>query len=162
DNSVGGSTAAARNVISGNNWSGVALFHTGTTGNAVQGNFIGTTPTGNAPLGNGAGVWLAEGASSNVIGGTIAGERNVIAANLQQGAMPRHAGPNGTMVRGNYIGTTAAGNAPLGNAQGVRIALGASFNTIGGTAFVAGAANVISGNQGEGVALTDAGTTSNV
>src|SRR5262249_12738451 len=52
DNSVGGSTAAARNVISGNNWSGVALFHTGTTGNAVQGNFIGTTPTGNAPLGN--------------------------------------------------------------------------------------------------------------
>src|SRR5262249_2805288 len=88
---VGGTAAGHGNIISGNAWSGVALFHAGTTGNAVQGNYIGTTVGGDAPLGNGAGVWLAEGASGNVVGGSGAGERNVISANRAQGVMIRDA-----------------------------------------------------------------------
>ncbi len=59
------------------------------------------------------------------------------------------------LVQGNYIGVNAAGTAALGNARGVLIEGGASFNTIGGTA--PGARNVISGNMLDGIAMAGFG-----
>jgi titin len=48
-NTVGGSGALARNVISANGY-GVVIYGGGTAGNLVQGNFIGTTVFGNTAL----------------------------------------------------------------------------------------------------------------
>ena len=127
----------------------MVLFNRGTIGNRILGNYIGTTAAGDAPLGNGgAGVWIGLEASSNVIGGSTPGARNVIAGHSYgPGVWIRDLSTVSNAVQGNYIGTNAAGTAALGNRQGVQVAAGASFNTIKG--------NLISGNLGEGVALTD-------
>ena len=71
------------------------------------------------------------------------------------------------MVEGDFIGTDAGGYNPLGNlANGVRIAGGASSNTIGGMtaggAVVPAARNLISGNEGYGVDLSGPGTSGNL
>ncbi len=64
------------------------------------------------------------------------------------------------MVEGDYIGVDASGTVALGNgASGVAILAGASDNTIGGTP---GTGDVISGNVGNGVYISDSGTTGNV
>ena len=72
-NTIGGTSANARNIISGNR-GGVLIKNipafpccNNATGNLVQGNFIGTTVDGNAALGNSTGVAIA--ASNNTIGG---------------------------------------------------------------------------------------------
>src|SRR5262249_42952727 len=51
-NTVGGSAAGARNVISGNTFAGVLLTGSGATGNSVQGNYVGTDISGSLPRGN--------------------------------------------------------------------------------------------------------------
>ncbi len=56
DNIIGGATAGAGNVISGNTSVGVELRGTGTTGNVVAGNFIGTSAAGTAAIANAIGV----------------------------------------------------------------------------------------------------------
>ncbi len=77
-----------RNVIAGSNNDGIDIWGTGTDGNVVAGNFIGTDVTGTHSLGiAGDGVFLAEGASSNWIGVNPSGgqastdEGNVISGN---------------------------------------------------------------------------------
>ena len=57
DNAIGGTTAADRNIISGNGNFGVRIY-AGSTGNLVQGNYIGTDLTGTSPLGNSDGVHI--------------------------------------------------------------------------------------------------------
>ncbi|HEX8199112.1 MAG TPA: Calx-beta domain-containing protein, partial [Isosphaeraceae bacterium] len=80
-NTIGGTTAEARNIISGNN-RGVRLAGAGASGNLVQGNFIGTDVTGTRPLGNSLdGVLVAAGASGNAIGGVDPAAGNTIAFN---------------------------------------------------------------------------------
>src|SRR5262249_50389678 len=147
-NMIGGTTAAARNVISGNRDFGVDFFAfgPGATGNFVQGNFIGTDATGAAPLGNGgAGVILTSGAAGNTIAGTAAGAGNVIAGNHADGVRIAAPGTTGNLVQGNTIGTDAAGALDLGNASsGVVVDAGVAGNTIGGTA--QGAGNIIAFN----------------
>ena len=51
-NTIGGTTAAARNVISGNAHIGVSIHDSGSNGNLVLGNFIGTNAAGTAALPN--------------------------------------------------------------------------------------------------------------
>lgn len=83
-NTIGGSSAAAANVISGNgdptNWGGVAVGEGGN--NHIVGNYIGTNSAG-ADLGNkGNGVDIyGTAAVGNRVGGTTAGAGNVIAFN---------------------------------------------------------------------------------
>ena len=68
NNTIGGLNPSARNVISGNNASGVGFFNNA-TGNVVQGNFIGTDVNGTADLGNSAdGVTFSFTSSGNTIG----------------------------------------------------------------------------------------------
>ena len=143
-NTVGGMTALARNVLSGNGNAGVAVLG---SNNAIIGNYIGTDATGTLDRGNWQdGVFVSSG-SSNRIGGASAAERNVISGNGRQGLEIFGAGTTGTLVQGNYIGTDVTGTQALGNAQGgLWIGMGTANHTIGGTA--AGAGNVIAWNQG--------------
>ena len=69
NNTIGGTAAAARNVISGNDNTGISIT-AGTTGNRVQGNFIGTDAAGASAIGNGSGV-VTEGQSANSSSHTI-------------------------------------------------------------------------------------------
>jgi hypothetical protein len=52
DNRVGGTAAADRNLISGNTGDGISV-QTGSPGNRIQGNLIGTRANGATTLGNG-------------------------------------------------------------------------------------------------------------
>ena len=54
NNTIGGTTAGARNVISGNTFQGVSVLEAGTNGNLIQGNYIGLNATGTAALPNNA------------------------------------------------------------------------------------------------------------
>jgi CSLREA domain-containing protein len=80
-NNVGGTNAAARNVISGNG-GGVLISGGGAGANLVRGNFIGTQADGVSALPNlSSGVAVVNSAGGNQIGGTAAGAGNVIAFN---------------------------------------------------------------------------------
>ncbi len=124
----------------------------------IQGNFIGTDVTGTAALANGGnGIEVA---NSHGLFGTIGGIgppiRSVISGNALNGISLAE---NNNTVQGNYIGTNASGTAALANGGGVDIA--ANNSQIGGNpAF--GQRNVISGNDGNGVAILSSGATSNV
>ena len=148
---IGGLTAAARNVISGNNRHGVEISGATATGNRVQGNFIGTDLTGAADLGNTSdGVQIASSAASNSIGGTDSGARNVISGNNSDGVEITSAAAANNTIQGNFIGTNAAGSAGVPNsAHGVTFTSSASSNTVGGTG--PGAGNLIAFNGGDGV-----------
>jgi titin len=149
-NVIGGTTAGARNVISGNSGDGILILGAGTT--VVQGNDIGTNAAGTAALGNGSGGVNVVGGSHNVIGGTTALARNIISGNSRAGISISDQGSDGNVLEGNYIGTNAAGTAPVGNAlHGVVIFDGAHDNQVGGT--VPGAGNVIAFNGGAGVLI---------
>ncbi len=143
---VGGTTVAARNVISGNN-RGVDLFNG--SNNAVQGNFIGTDVTGTVAIANtNTGVDVS-GASNSVIGGLTATPGtppgNLISGNDNWGVQIGSA--NANIVQGNIIGADIAGTQPLGNLAGGGIIISNSpDNAIGGTA--AGAGNIIAFNGG--------------
>ena len=154
-NIIGGTVEAARNLISGNSTSGVGIIGLGTTGNAVRGNYIGTDRTGILPLGNGGfGVAIVDGADGNTVGGTTEGHRNLISANSLDGVVLDRT--TGSIVQGNFIGTTVTGAAALGNlGSGVSV-LNADQNLIGGP--TAGAGNVIAGNLVNGVTFIDGAT----
>jgi hypothetical protein len=151
NNTIGGSTAGARNVISGNTADGVLVAGTGASGNRVQGNYIGTNAAGAAAVPNLLyGVEISQ--INNTVGGTLAGQRNVISGNGKSGVVLYTAGATANRVQGNYIGTDATGSRDVGNrGRGVDVTNGASANLVGGDA--AGARNVISGNDGGGVGI---------
>jgi hypothetical protein len=148
NNTIGGSQAGAGNVISGNTGEGVFLDQ-GSGNNLLEGNLIGTNAAGNQALANSVGVQISN--NGNTIGGTQAGERNVISGNTNGGIIDYN---SGNVIQGNYIGTDVTGSSavPNGflsfNAVGGVVLLGDS-NTVGGT--TPGAGNVISGNGSDGV-----------
>ena len=169
DNTIGGTGAAVRDVISNNGWDGVDIGFAGTTGNVVAGDYIGITADGSGRLPNSySGVAIYGGAGGNVIGGTDPGSGDVLSSSVYYGVYISDAGTNGNVVEGDLIGTDSTGTQPLFNvSDGVIIQDGASDNTIGGTA--RGAGNVIS-NTGEGdgtgkpygIQITGSGTSGNV
>lgn len=122
-NTIGGTTPAARNVISGNVGSGVDIVGTlgaPATGNLVQGNFIGTDVTGKSANGNGrfgafaqVGAVQVSGGNANTIGGASAAARNVISGN-GAGVDIRNGGEHNT-VQGNFIGVGSDGVTPVPN-----------------------------------------------
>lgn len=173
-NTIGGPTAAARNVISGNDGGfGILINLAGAQNNWVLGNYIGTNAAGSSALANtGSGVQISGGAKNNRIGtdgdgSNDAGERNVISSNTGSGVVISDAGTDNNVVAGNYVGTNAAGSAALGNTgNGVTIQSGAKNNRIGtdgsNDAFNTGERNIISGNINAGVVINGAGTNFNV
>ena len=161
-NTVGGTTAGARDVISGNMGVGVSISGSGTSGNVVEGDYIGTNAAGTAALGNVInGVDIVSGATSNTVGGTTAVARDVISGNDSNGVVLGSAGTEHNVIEGDYIGTDETGTKALANGQdGVEFITGVSLNTLGGT--TANALDVISGNARYGVLLTNPGTTNNL
>ena len=139
-NVIGGTAPGARNIISGNSVDGIHIIDAGTTGNLVEGNFIGTNQDGSGPLSNLMGVQISGGATANVIGGTDDGAANVISGNTSSdggdggGIEISDIGTTGNLVEGNFIGTNPDGSAAVANRVGVSIGSGASANVIGGTA----------------------------
>jgi len=157
NNRVGGTTVAERNVISGNLVDGVRLDGAGSTGNVVEGNFIGLNAGGTAAVPNVFNGVVVSGAGGNTIGGTAAAARNVISGNGKNG-IGIAGGASGNLVAQNFVGTNPAGNAPIGNAlDGVILTSGATGNTIGGAWGSGG--TLISGNNGNGIQLTGGATT---
>jgi len=147
NNQIGGTTAAARNVISANGalmqtigYVGVYLFGAGTSGNVIQGNYIGTDSSGALGRGNAnEGIYFLN-VSSNQIGGSVAGAGNLISANNARGIWLANASWN--VVQGNFIGTKADGTNALGNLwHGIDIDVNSTNNTVGGP--VSGAGNHI-------------------
>jgi titin len=156
---------AERNVISGNGRHGVFILNQGTESNVVAGNYVGTDVTGMAGLGNGQSGIMVESAANNTIGGTTAAARNVVSANGIHGIVMFRPGATGNMVIGNYVGTNAAGMAPLGNILGgIALDGGAHHNRVGtdgdGINDLA-ESNLASGNQ-DGVILFGTGTDNNL
>jgi len=178
NNTIGGTSVAARNVISGNKGDGIFLAYAGTNNNLVQGNYIGTNAAGTvaigngfAPFGNAFGVELATtsspGPQGNSIGGTVAGAGNLVSGNAGAGVGIFNSDTNNNMVQGNFIGTDANGNSLIPNGLvGVEVGnppgggVSARNNLIGGT--TPAARNILSGNAGDGVWIRDTGTTGNL
>ena len=131
-NLIGGTSPAARNVISGNDQSGVYLSGTTATGNILQGNYIGTDITGSVDLGNSfAGVNLFD-SPDNLIGGASPCAGNVISGNDQTGVFLRGVSADRNLIQGNLVGTDATGMAELPNATIGIVIFQGSDNVIGG------------------------------
>jgi hypothetical protein len=132
----------------------------GANNTRIEGNFIGTDPSGTLDRGNlehGVVIWE----SSNVtVGGSSPAARNLISGNGTHGVL---IGSAWNQVSGNLIGTQSNGKSPLGNSgHGVAIistSNSAAFdNLVGGTA--PGWANTIAFNGGDGIAIFYAQTAS--
>jgi hypothetical protein len=83
---IGGASAGAQNVISGNGTHGVQITGTGASNNRIEGNRIGTDADGTTALGNLEGVVIS-GASGNFVGGPEVGAGNVISGNTVRGVV---------------------------------------------------------------------------
>ena len=149
DNIVGGTQTGSSNIISGNQI-GVALE--GSIANTVAGNTIGLAADRSTPLGNeNGGVYLIGGANNNLVGGTVASARNVIASNDGWGVYIADSGSDQNRIQGNYIGVDRTGTAAgYGNINyGIYVGLSAQANIIGGTSTQSG--NVIAYNGAGGI-----------
>jgi hypothetical protein len=144
NNTVGGTVPGARNVISGNE-NGIDLQVDGSTGNLIQGNYIGTDASGTVKIGNtNYGIAIFNQVNNNTIGGTSAAARNVVSGNGWGISIAASNGaPSGNVVQGNYIGPAADGSAMGNRVEGLRLA-GALNTTIGGSS--PGAGNTIAFN----------------
>ena len=136
---IGGTTAGAGNIISGNTDDGIDID----ASCLVEGNFIGTNAAGTAAVANGS-DGIDVDASGATIGGTTTGAGNIISGNTDDGVYIDAS----CLVEGNDIGTNAAGTAAVANGYD-GIDVDAAGATIGGT--TAGAGNIISGNTDYGV-----------
>ena len=178
-NGDGTGDAVEGNIISGNDVGlgyGVYISDPGADDNIVAGNLIGTDATGTIALANKVGVRLRNDAEHTIVGTNGDGtsddlEGNVISGNtvgLGYGVRISDAGTDGSRVSGNRIGTNAAGTAPLGNINGIRIQGGASDTLVGTDGDGVSdelERNIISGNDvdpGYGLHISDASTTGTV
>ncbi len=144
--SGGGSTVEGLSITHFSD--GVLL--SGSGGDLVTGNFLGTNPTGTAGgYGNQTGIEVQT--SGNTLGGAKPAQRNVISGNNNDGVLLDD-GASGNVVAGNSIGTDFTGENRLGNNNAGVALYDAPTNTIGGSASSAG--NLISGNGGDGVLVS--------
>ena len=111
NNVVGGAAPADANVISGNGYAGIVIRGSSANNNRVLGNLIGTDVTGTVAIGNvSCGVVVANGASGTVIGGTAAGQGNIITGSALGVLVDSNVTPANAAILGNRI----FGNSGLG------------------------------------------------
>jgi CSLREA domain-containing protein len=148
-NLVGGFEPNAGNLIAGPVGESVFLEGTISHDNLIRGNIIGTDISGTIALGGG-GIHIVSGAFNNHI------NDNLISGNDGNGisiVFVEGPSPTDNIIQGNRIGTNPEGNQAIPN-EGVGILLSEAHNNlIGGSESDAG--NVISGNTGYGLQLTD-------
>jgi len=162
-NNVGDGTAAGANLISGLNdgQNGVRIWGASAANNVVKGNMIGLQKDGSTMVAGADqqfGVNISMDAYSNTIGGTIAGEGNVISGNgYGIGLGSASAFPIGNSVLGNIIGPRADGISYVtSNSQLRGVYITSPNNIIGGSSM--SERNIISANEQHGIYIQ--GTTS--
>jgi CSLREA domain-containing protein len=160
--SVGGGTAADRNLIGGNLACGI-LIDSGSSDVTITGNYIGLDITGKFAAPNGGdGVRIRHGSHGNLIGGQVFAERNLISGNLECGVTIVGKGSDFNRIGGNLIGLDSAGYIMVGNHRaGVRVSDSAAGNLIGFDSAGVGLHLVVSGNYGNGIEIVGPGTDSN-
>jgi hypothetical protein len=145
---AGGTSAADRNIISGNSSANVEIFDS-SSHNVIQGNYIGLNANGNASIsGNADGIQVI--APNNQFIG------NVVSGNTSYGI---YANGNSNIFESNYVGTNASGTSAVANGDGVYI-YGGDGNQVGGTG--AGLGNLISGNTYIGLGIVSTATNTKV
>jgi hypothetical protein len=143
------------NLISGNRGNGV-LITGGATGNTLSGNFVGTTPSGTAPVGNGQDGVAIVGANRNSLIGTTFQQNpfvfyNVLSGNAGNGL--RITNSNDTTVWANFMGLGANNATTVPNGGDGLLVSGTSQRTLVGGPIPLG--NGISGNNRHGIELRD-------
>ncbi len=140
-NVIGGGTYEFRNLISGNDLTGITIDGETTKYNRIEGNYIGTDGSGLYSIGNGGkagfavdlyrAVYLNNKARENTIGGNTLEKGNIISGNLGHGIYINSGYAN--KVYKNFIGLDATGGSGLGNQlSGITIYSG-NYNQIGAT-----------------------------
>ncbi|MCI0447883.1 hypothetical protein L0152_32290, partial [bacterium] len=136
-------TSSVRGLVL-NRITGTVIQISGTGGNLIRDNLIGTDPSGTVDLGNNGYAIDIIDSTNNIIGGTTSSDRNLISGNNGFSAIIiQGAASTGNQILGNYIGTDITGTIALGN-SGNGIEIDSPNNTVGGAA--AGSINIISGN----------------
>ncbi len=151
---IGGTTPAARNLLSGNTNANLDTGTNGTdggSGHLIQGNLIGTNAAGTGAIsGSQAGLDFTGTLFDTTVGGTTPEARNVISGIDGPGIRFRNSvGGTGNVVLGNYVGTDVTGAKALGSEVGISVE--AAGNTVGGPG--AGEGNLVSGNLTDGIAV---------
>ena len=139
------------------------LIRTGSE-NVVEGNFLGTDPTGTIAAANFRnGVTIKDGAQGNIIGTNGDGqgdavERNVISGNVRHGVS---VSSDGNIIAGNYIGIDVSGTKALGNGQrGINLVAGSTRIGTDGNGLADGLeGNIISANGTSGILIHGSHTT---
>ena len=143
------------NLVSGNRGNGILLTG-GATGNTLSGNFVGTTPSGTAALGNGQDGVAIVGASGNSLIGTTFPQNpfvfyNVLSGNSGNGL--RITNSNDTTVWANFMGLGANNATTVANGGDGLLVSGTSQRTLVGGPIPMG--NGISGNNRHGIEIRD-------
>lgn len=135
-NLIGGIAPNQGNVLVGNVGAGILIRDAFSNGNVVQGNFIGLYPDLGAEFGNGVGVEIRGGASSNLIGGTEAGAGNVIAHNTGSGVRIADTPSVRNQIRRNSIHANGGDGINIRNLanSGIQPPVLTGFGSITGTA----------------------------
>jgi parallel beta-helix repeat protein len=141
------------NLISGNDGNGV-LIDTGSRGNVLNGNFIGTTASGDGALGNGGnGVWIAGAPGNSLVGCKFVNNPfvyyNVISGNRRNGL--RVTNSDNVTVQGNFFGIGANNTTIVKNRLDGILVDGTSKSTHVGGVIPLG--NVSAGNGLNGIAV---------
>lgn len=114
----------------------------------IQGNYIGTDENGTIGIGNTSrGLNFGNNSPDLIIGGSNAGEGNVISGNGGSGIYMNVCG--GSQIVGNYFGTDPTGLIAIPNAAGIYL------GNSGGSQVID---NVISGNTGDGISINASST----
>ena len=128
----------------------------------LEGNFIGTDPSGTIARGNGTSGGVLVTSANNRIGGPANAAQNVISGNAGGGVNVVGADSTGNVISNNHIGTDADAGEALGNAAG-GVFVASPGVIVGGVgangagidlAGAQGEGNIISGNVGAGVFVT--------
>lgn len=161
NNTIGGTSVAARNVISGNTESGINISDASNI--TILGNYIGLKADGSGVLANGfgspnrAGLVITS-SSNNIVGNGTSAGANYISGNTGFGIAINGQNPFGlttssnNTIQGNCIGTNASCEYENGfgnSSVGVALTGGSTNNLVGG--IDTGDGNVIVGN-GSGIA----------
>jgi hypothetical protein len=145
---IGGPTAGARNVISGNSI-GIFLSTSGSNFETViQGNYIGTDITGTLPRGNQLGVGIGSAPGTRLLDNVVSG--NAIGVRVFAISHPVIDGKYNSVIQGNRVGLNAAGTGAVANATGILI--DNAHNLIGGAH--PASRNVVAGNSGAGIVIS--------
>ena len=158
---IGGTTATQRNVISGcaqditgsgpTSTSVAGIYVQGATNNVlIQGNYIGTDPTGTIAVSNGnattpypgysQGIFITNSSGSTGVNPVVVNQ-NVISGNIGMAIWAKGCNSSYLIFSSNKIGTDVTGNNKLANtAGGIYIQGGNGYNVIEN--------NTISGNGG--------------